>query len=73
MGGVGWGIEKIELRNGQFATTSWEEKCPFHKIIANIWPRSCYFVVSAAPSMVALFGAGIGTERSIFIAYIILL
>ena len=38
-----------------------------------MWPRPCYFVGNAAPSMVALFGAGIWTERAIFTAYIILL
>ena len=69
--GSSWlGEQKIKFRNGQVPTTSWEDKCPFHKIIANIWPRPCYFVGSAAPSMVALFGAGIGTGRAIFTAYI---
>ena len=70
VGGVDWGERKINFGNGQFSTTGSEEKCPFNKIIANIWPRPCYFVGSVAHSMVVLLGAGIGNERAISIAFI---
>ena len=71
----GWsrvGERKINFGNGQFSTTSLEEKCSFNKIIAYNWTRLCYFVGIVALNIVVLFGAGTATKRAFSMAFMII-